>query len=40
MYVWDVGKRNVFEALDLGGAGDLLLTMNLGNKQVFMCLIV
>ena len=23
MYVWDMGKRNVFEAVDSGGAGDL-----------------
>ena len=29
MSVWDMGKRNVFEAVSSGGAGDLLFTMNL-----------
>ena len=28
MSVWDIGKRHVFEAVASGGAGDLLLTMN------------
>ena len=26
--VWDMRKRNVFEAVASGGAGDLLFTMN------------
>ena len=35
MRVWDMGKRNSFEAVASGGAGDLLLTMNwVYNKQV------
>ena len=40
--VWDMGKRNVFEAVDSGGAGDLLFTMNLAQQQgdVFMCSMV
>ena len=29
MNVWDMGKRNVFEAVASRGAGDLLFTMNL-----------
>ena len=29
MYVWDMGKRDIFEAVASGGAGDLLFTMNL-----------
>ena len=29
MSVWDIGKRNVFEAVVSGGAGDLLFTMSL-----------
>ena len=39
MYVWDIGKRNVFEAVVSGGAGDLLFTMNLvqQKRDVFMC---
>ena len=28
MNVWDMGKRNVFEAVASGGAGDQLFTMN------------
>ena len=36
--VWDIGKRNVFEAVASGGAGDLLFTLNLAQQQsnVFM----
>ena len=29
MNVWDTGNREVFEAVASGGAGNLLLTMNL-----------
>ena len=41
-FVWDMGKRNVFEAVASGGAGDLLFTMNLAHNQtdVFMCSMV
>ena len=38
MIVWDMGKRNVFEAVASGGAGDLLFTMNLAQTKVrFLC---
>ena len=40
--VWDMGKRTVFQAVDSGGAGDLLFTINLAQQQrdVFMCSMV
>ena len=31
--VWDVGKRNVFEAVASGGAGELLFAMDVAHKQ-------
>ena len=42
MNVWDMSKRKVFEAVASDGAGDLLFTMNLAQRQseVLMCLMV
>ena len=39
---WDMGKRNVFEAVALGGAGDRLFTMHLvkAKSEVLMCSIM
>ena len=39
MIVWEMGKRNVFGAVASGGAGNLLLTMNLVQTKCvfFMC---
>ena len=31
--LWDIGKRDVFEAVASGGAGDLPFTMNLAQQQ-------
>ena len=33
MTVWDIGKRNVFEAVDSGGVGDRLFMINLVQTQ-------
>ena len=40
--VWDIGRRNVFQAAASGGAGDLLFTMNLAQRksEVFMFSVV
>ena len=35
---WHMGKRNVFEAVASGGAGDLLLTMNLVRRKSDVCM--
>ena len=35
--VWDMGKRNVFEAVVSACAGDRLLTMNLAQQQSVVC---
>ena len=42
MTVWDMGKRNVFEAVASGGVGVLLFTMNSAHKtsDVFTCSMV
>ena len=33
MIVWDIGKSNVFEAVASGGAGGLVLTMNVAQRK-------
>ena len=33
MYVWDIGKSSVFEAVASGGAGDVLFTMNQAQQK-------
>ena len=40
--VWDMGKRNVFEAAASGGAGDLLFMIHLAQTKsaVFICSMV
>ena len=35
--VWDMSKRNVFEAVASGGAGDLLFTMNSAHNKSDLC---
>ena len=36
--VWDLSKRNVFETVASCGAGDLLFTIHLAQRQSAVCL--
>ena len=39
MNVWDMYKRNAFEAIASGSAGDLLFSMNLAQQQSVVLLV-